>query len=174
MKIIKLSTVLFIIIIIDNSCKISRTNITIVEKTITQNDSSRLSFYNGDTIAYVHYLVKNQSKYVGKPLSFLLNDLDFRINTFSYSPNFRDKFRIYNLTLIANPYNSPGPPDKYGINKNMEIGIGWQSPLPKDSVNAITISNGSPNYYSWSKKAVEYFGKQIVGNLWITYTMKRE
>lgn len=163
-----------IILIINFSCISSTLNNRVVKNETNQNDSSRLAFYKGDTIAYVHYLVKHQSKYVGKPLSYLLNDLDFRIKTFSYSPNFRDKFRIYNLTLIANAYDSPSPPDRHGINKNMEIGIGWQNPIPKDSVNEIIIANGPPDYYGWSEMAKEYFSKQIIGNLWITYTMKRE
>lgn len=158
------------------SCKTSKGfNQTGTTKTATDTlqDSSKLAFYKGDTIAYVNYIVKNQAKYVGKPLSVLLNDLDFKVHTFGTTTASNNKLKVFSITLSANPYNQPGKLDKNGINQNIELGVGWQTYVPKDSIKAIIVENGPPDYYKWSKRAEEYFGKQIVGNLWLNYYMKR-
>lgn len=157
------------------SCKSSKTYHTATYKnhiTDTILDSNRLSFYKGDTLSYINYITKNQGKYIGKPLSSLLSDLDIPINTFYYSPNPNNRYRITNLILETKPFNIP-PRIINGVNQDFEIGIGWQTYIPTDSVNAIVSDNGAPNYYKWSKKAQQYFGKQIIGNLWLRNYLKK-
>lgn len=155
------------------ACKSIKTSKGVVQTTHIDSlqDSSRLSFYKGDTVSYINYVVKNQSKYVGKPLSELLKDLEIPIYTFSYSPNSRNRYRITNLTLSAKPYNSPGIIN--GVDQEITFGIGWQTFVSPDSIAAITKANGLPYPYKWSDKAKEYFGKQIVGNLWLRNYMKK-
>lgn len=138
----------------------------------TLQDSSHLAFYKGDTISYVNYIVKNQAKYIGKPLSDLLKDLEIPIHTFSYSPNQKDRYKITNLTLSTKQYNTP-PRIINGYDQEIEIGIGWQTFVSPDSIKAIKKENGPPDYYNWSEKAKGYFGKQIVGNLWLSGYLKR-
>lgn len=156
------------------SCKSAKTN-----KSSNQNssvdtigDRNRLSFYKGDTVAYINHVVKNQDKYIGKPLSVLLKDLDVPIHTFYYSPNSNNRYKITNLILETKPYGAPSQIIN-GENRDLEIGIGWQTFVPTDSIDAITKANGSPDSYKWSEKAKAYFGKQIVGNLWLRNYMKR-
>ncbi|MEQ1554707.1 MAG: hypothetical protein ABL929_11040, partial [Ferruginibacter sp.] len=165
MKII--STVLgSLVLMFYYSCKITK---PIIDNKPNENtpteilkDSGRLASYNGDTIGYINYIYKNQIKYIGKPLSELLNDLDFKINQFNYvGPHKRDG-KIYSVILQANPYGQNGPLDASKINQNMVLGVGLQTFVLQDSIKEITAANGTPNYFNWSKKAETYFSKQIV------------
>lgn len=160
------------------SCKISKpylqlqTDSKIVSDTL--KDSIRLAVFKGDTIGYLNYLIRNQEKYRGKPLSVFLNDVDLTIMRFSMWPNPKDRRIIYNIELSANEMGHPSKIGKNGEIGYIEIGIRWQTYVPYDSIKAINDANGSTDRGRWSKKAEEYFGKQIVGNLWLNYYMKRE
>ena len=154
------------------SCRTSKIS-NHMEMQHAQEDSGHFAFYKGDSVAYINYFYKNQSKYIGKPLSTLLKDMDFKIYQFSYNgPNKKDG-KIYSISLNVNSYYFQRKIDKKKNNIDIEIGIGWQTFVPMDSIIAITRENGPPNYFNWSKKAEAYFSKQIVGNIWLYDYMKR-
>lgn len=135
-------------------------------------DSSRLSFYKGDTIAYVNYIVRNQIKYIDHPLSNLLDDLEFEIRQFSFMPNLKNMYRCSTIVLTANSIENPGKPDKNGINQNIAITLGFKTPVSVDTIFKI-IRNNTPPGNKWSQEANTFFGKQIVGKLLLNYYMKR-
>lgn len=156
-------------------CTTTKSNTRSVQNSVTDTlikDSSRLAFYKGDTLGYVNYLFRNQARYIGKPLSEFLRDIDITVNTFSYSPNSRNRYKTMNLILCTKAYNEP-PRIINGRNQEIEIGIGWQTFVPTDSIKAIINANGPPNHFNWSEPAKQYFGKQIIGNLWLNNYMKR-
>ena len=148
-------------------------NATVNNNSNTLQDSSRLSFYKGDTIAYVNFIYRNMAKYVGKPLSVLLKDLDFKINQFIPNVPHKRDGKTYGISLIPGEYWQHRKLDTNGDNQDIALGVGWQSFVLRDSIKLIITANGPPNYYCWSPKAEEYFGKQIVGNLWLYNYMKR-
>ncbi|MFN3667074.1 MAG: hypothetical protein ACK4S0_12985 [Sediminibacterium sp.] len=137
-------------------------------------DSSRLSVYKGDTLGYLNYLVNNQEKYKGKPLSYFLSECELSIKRFSYWPNSKDRNKIYNIELSANEIGQASTIGKNGEVGYIEIGIRWQTYVPYDSIQLIYDFNGPPDRGRWSQMAKEYFGRQIVGNLWLNYYMKRK
>lgn len=157
------------------ACRNSKPTFDSNQKSInidTLKDSSKLAFYKGDSIAYINFLFKNQNKYIGKPLAYLLKDLDIGIHSFAYSPSANNRFKVTNLILSTASYGS-SPRIVNGEVQDITIGIGWQTYVLKDSINAIVKANGPPDYYQWSESAKAYFGKQIVGNLWLEYYMKK-
>ncbi|MEQ1553576.1 MAG: hypothetical protein ABL929_05320, partial [Ferruginibacter sp.] len=147
-------------------------NIT-ANNTIALQDSNRLSSYKGDTIGYINYIYKNQAKYIGKPLSILLNDLDLKVYQFGYNGPHKRDGKIYSISLNTNAYGNHVRVDKFGNDQEIELGVGFQQYVLHDSIKEIRKLNGTPNYGNWSKKAEEYFGKQIISNLWLYNYMNR-
>ena len=144
-----------------------------LEKSTTFQDSNRLSFYNGDTIKYINYLYNHQAKYIGLPLSILLSELDIKV--YRFRPNVPQKRdgKTYGIVLEFSENDISAPIiDNYGNRQNLELGIGWQTFVLRDSITGILKADESLNY-KWSEKAEEYFGKQIVGNFWLMNYMKQ-
>ena len=154
-----------------HSCKTPKT----INSEVANNlqDSNRLSFYKGDTIKYINFLYNHQDKYKGRPLSVLLTDLDIKV--YRFRPNVPPKRdgKTYGMVLEFSENDIGGSIiDNYGNRQNLELGIGWQTFVLRDSITAILKADESSNY-KWSEKAEEYFGKQIVGNFWLMNYMKQ-
>lgn len=63
-----------------------------------------LVFFKGDTVAYLNNLIKNKSIYVGKPISYLIQDIKYPIKSFATSIT-PDKRISLGLALIAGDDN---------------------------------------------------------------------
>lgn len=156
--------VFFVFLSCDVGKKAQGTNVTPTTNTDTIR---RLASYNGDTAAYLANMVKNKEKYIGKPLSVFLQELETPIVSFS-APSTLRKTENSSLRLLTND----GVTHYQKLNNGQaafEIGIDWKIMQSMEDVKIVKNKNvqegRSPT--EWTRWAKEYFGKNIVGNIYI-------
>jgi hypothetical protein len=130
--------------------------------------SGKLSSFDNDTAKYLANLVKNKQKYIDKPLSVFLADLEVPIISFVCGPAEK---KAYNAQMMLQTNDGVIHYDKIS-NKQpaFEIYIVWKTLQLMSGVRAVqddNFKNGKPRY-EWSQNAKEYFGQIIVGNMSFT------
>ena len=139
-------------------------------------DSNSIAFFKGDTLAYVNNILKNKVKYIGKPLSYLIKDIEYPIKSFTAGSTL-DKRISMSISLIADEYNIYRKIGSDRVFEHLVINIDWQTPVSMDSINAIYSANGTSisDRYKWSNKAKVFFGKQIIKDLQLPdYILKQK
>lgn len=130
---------------------------------IIQDDSSHkpLASFNKDTAAYLAYnFVQHKEKYVNKPFSVLMNDLEFPIMTFMAGDFSINKFVYVDLSIFSYDHNKTFIRRQLDL-KPFDLIIMWATPIKKDTARAIIVKGGG----HWSQESSDYFGKLIVGDV---------
>lgn len=154
-KVLKLIPMVCInlIILSDFSCQRA-----LIKSTIKNPNS--LAFFKNDTSAYLNNIMKHKDVYIGKPISYLIQDIEFPIATFSttFTPD-----NEYCLLISLNSGDGIFHPKETRIPKQMIIDIFPNQWISIDSINAIRMENGPQQSRKWSVKTNNYLGKFIVG-----------
>jgi len=118
------------------------------------NNYVALKMFNRDTLGYVqHNFIDNKKKYIGKDLNTLLKDLEIPIKSFmpgssdlnqDISPFIHLQFYSYNKTI-----------------HKVDIVVVWSQVLPNVTVLRLSFKNN----FAWTEEVLNYFGKQIIGDI---------
>jgi len=150
---------IILIVLFLGACKIKK-------QSITQSGSAQskgytaLSKFNGDTLNYLKTNFQNQKeKYIHKPANVLLNDIEFKINSYLFGPG-RDASSIYDISLsgisragLTNSINSKG--------KTIFIYIIWEKgPSETEAHEMRNKYNGQ-----WTKEVANFYGNYIVKDI---------
>ena len=139
---------------------------SVSNNTTTVPKYQKLSTFKGttnDTLAYMRTsIIDRKSKYIGKELKVLLNDLELPINYYLIGSS-NLKGISPSLTLYFYPKNV------VNIKRHNKIDpviftIVWETPLPKDVVLPMKIKNQN----IWTTEEQEYYGKQKVKDIVLT------
>ena len=149
-------------------CKSVKTTTTnsISKETTTVPKYQKLNTFKGttnDTLAYMRTsIIDRKSKYIGKELNILLNDLELPIHSYliglsnlrGISPGISLKFYPKNVVELK----------RQARIDPVILNIVWETPLPLDIVNPMLIKSKGV----WTNEEQEYYGKQIVKDIVLT------
>jgi hypothetical protein len=146
-------------------CKSVKTTTTnsISEETTTVPKYQKLNTFKGttnDTLAYVRTsIINRKSKYIGKELKVLLNDLELPINNYTIGgSNLRGISP--SLSLEFYPNNVLELKRQARIDPVILVII-WETPLSKDDILPILLKSKGV----WTNDEQEYYGKQKVKDI---------
>ncbi len=149
-------------------CKSVKTTTTnsISKETTTVPKYQKLNTFKGttnDTLAYMRTsIIDRKSKYIGKELNILLNDLELPIHSYliglsnlrGISPGISLKFYPKNVVELK----------RQARIDPVILNIVWETPLPLDIVNPMLIKSKGV----WTNEEQEYYGKQIIKDIVLT------
>ena len=146
-------------------CKSVKTTITnsISKETTTVPKYQKLNTFKGttnDTLAYVRTsIIDRKSKYIGKELNVLLNDLELPINNYTIGGS---NLRGISPSLSLKFY----PKNVLELKRQAKIDpvilvIIWETPLSKDDILPILLKSKGV----WTNEEQEYYGKQKVKDI---------
>lgn len=141
------------------ACKIKKQSIT-QSGGVRSKGYASLSKFNGDTLNYLKTNFLNQKyKYIHKPASVLLHDIEFDINSYLFGPGKNDS-SIRDISLsginragLTRSINSQG--------KAVFIYIIWgKGPSEVEAREMRTKYNGQ-----WTKEVANFYGTYIVKDI---------
>ncbi len=147
-------------------CKSVKTTDSVFNNTTTIPKYQKLRTFKGttnDTLAYMRTsIINRKSKYIGKELNVLLNDLELPINNYrigtshlrGISPSISFKFYPDNVVELK----------KQAKFDPVILNILWETPLPKDTVIPLLLKTGG----FWTNEEKKYYGKQKVKDILLT------
>ncbi len=138
----------------------------------SNSDDINLSFFKGDTIAYLNSIIQNKAKYLDKPLSELLKDLEFPIKKFNSSYLVDNRYQSPSISLETGGFFDSKTSKIYECGP-LYIYVLWKTSVPRDSIQMIYQKNGIDDHNKWSIEAETYFGKQIIKDLNLPDYLKR-
>ena len=140
-----------------NSISKETTTVTKYQKLNTFKDTTN------DTLAYMRTsIIDRKSKYIGKELNVLLNDLELPINNYTIGGS---NLRGISPSLSLKFY----PKNVLELKRQAKIDpvilvIIWETPLSKDDILPILLKSKGV----WTNEEQEYYGKQIVKDIVLT------
>ena len=134
--------------------------------TTTEPKYQKLNTFKGttnDTLAYVRTsIINRKSKYIGKELKVLLNDLELPINNYTTAgSNLRGISP--RLSLKFYPKNVEELKRQARIDPVILV-IVWETPLPLDIIDPMMFKSQG----KWTNEEQEYYGKQKVKDIGLT------
>ncbi len=137
-----------------NSISKETTTVTKYQKLNTFKDTTN------DTLAYMRTsIIDRKSKYIGKELNVLLNDLELPINNYTIGGS---NLRGISPSLSLKFY----PKNVLELKRQAKIDpvilvIIWETPLSKDDILPILLKSKGV----WTNEEQEYYGKQKVKDI---------
>ena len=154
---------IILIVLFLGACKIKKQSITQPGSEQSKGYTA-LSKFNGDTLNYLKTNFQNQKeKYIYKPASVLLNDIEFKINSYLFGPG-RDASSIYEIDLTGIS------PAQFGHNINSQIKsvfiyiILEKGPSETEAREMRSKYNGQ-----WTKEVANFYGTYIVKDIKISH-----
>jgi hypothetical protein len=152
----------FIMIAVITSCK--------AQKPAATNNTSRNAVnqthrpFTGDTLQYIeNAIINNKQLFIGKPLNTLLDSLQLEVRSYNYGavPINNKITDVIGLSFVSAKESLDR---MLSNNKNVFLSAIWETPLPLDTVIALTRKTHS----EWTPEAKAYFGSHVIKELVVT------